>query len=624
LKNILLLILFIALPLLSFTQGFGEDKKPNVFDKINISGEYRFFIQNRTFVDPYIIGVSNGDTLLLNQREILIGDATQLPELTLRISANPNSNVSFGTDLTFWNQQTGGFEYFRGMNLGVNLYGSFKTDVGSFNVKTGGIHWLKLSRMTLKQFEGFNRYNLFVRNPWDPQSNNIMGRYADYYDRGSIVQDVRWGNQAFQGFALDGAELPAGFNFTFLYGKAQTSASSFEEINSDNYQQSLQFANTQFYASLLPSYILGGRLSKTIYDWNLGLNSLNGYSYRDSLGLQTNNYQVHSIDYDFNSNGFSFVGELGLGTYNDFDPGLAIITKLKTPKKYTYLPLDIEYYRISSNFYNNNSEILNASINDGLSSDPTEGGVLQQNGSAILGVGGLANNRTGVSINSEFELGKLKFNFGQTIAKEIDRLTSAVTYGHTVNGLTQSEFYRWQYVSNVGPYGRWSKIFRGIYETVQIDNIKDGEIAFDKYFNSFDLQAKMEYVFNKRKSYFFYLGSFNSVQNKLSLFTVLNESAYIRQYVHQFENYTSLTDKTALTTYLGVERVIGNYQTDIDDMSFMPRNQTALGVGLGLDIALNQKTSLYLRHRYFTYEDVNFVLDNNSGHETTLEIKVNF
>ena len=56
----------------------------------------------------------------------------------------------------------------------------------------------------------------------------------------------------------------------------------------------------------------------------------------------------------------------------------------------------------------------------------------------------------------------------------------------------------------------------------------------------------------------------------------------------------------------------------------MPRNQTALGVGLGLDIALNNNTSLYLRHRYFNHKDKNFVLDNNKGHETTLEIKVNF
>ena len=233
----------------------------------------------------------------------------------------------------------------------------------------GGIHWLKLSRMTLKQFEGFNRYNLFVRNPWDPQSSDIMGRYSDYYERGSIVQDVRWGNQAFQGFALDGAELPGDVNFTFLYGKSQTSASYFEEIDSENYQQSIQFANTQFYSSFLPSYILGGRLSKTVEQLNLGLNSLNGYSYRDSIGLEINNYQVHSLDYDFTKHGFSFIGEIGIGKYNDLDRGLAIISKMKTPKKYIFLPFDIEYFRVSSNFYNNNSEILNSSINDGISAD---------------------------------------------------------------------------------------------------------------------------------------------------------------------------------------------------------------------------------------------------------------
>ena len=623
-KIFLKLTIFLYFPLLSFSQGFDNDVKPKVFDKINISGEYRFFIQNRTFIDPYITGVADGDTLSLTKREILIGDATQLPELTLRISANPNSNVSFGTDLTFWNQQTGSFEYFRGMNLGVNLYGSFKTNIGNFNVKTGGIHWLKLSRLTMKQSEGFNRYSLFVRNPWDPQSSNVLGRYSDYYNRGSIVQDVRWGNQAFQGFALDGAELPGDINFTFLYGKAQTSGASFKVLDQGDYQQSIQFANTQFYSSLLPSYILGGRLSKNIDAWSLGLNTLNGYSFRDSIGVETNNYHVNSFDYYFNENGIKIEGELGFGKYNNLDFGLALISKIKMPKKYTVLPVDIEYFRISPNFYNNNSEILNTSINDNLSADPTQGGVLQQNGSAILGVGSLANNRTGGSFNSEFELGKLKVNFGQTISKEIERLTSAVTYGHAINGVTQSEFYRWQYVNNVGPYGRWSKIFRGVYETVQIDNIRNGEIAFDKFFNSFDVQVKMEYIFNKRKSFFFYLGSLNSVQKNLSLFTVLNESAYIRQYVHQLENYTSLTNRTILTSYFGVERVIANYETDIDDITFMPRNQTAIGIGLGLDVVLNKHTSLYLRHRYFTYEDKNFVLDNNSGHETTLEIKVNF
>ena len=100
---------------------------------------------------------------------MLVGDAKQLPELTLNISANPSKNVSFGTDLTFWNQKTGNFDYFRGLNLGINLYGSFKTPIGNYNIKTGGIHWLRLSRFTMKTAEGFNRYTLFDRNPWDPQ-----------------------------------------------------------------------------------------------------------------------------------------------------------------------------------------------------------------------------------------------------------------------------------------------------------------------------------------------------------------------------------------------------------------------------------------------------------------------
>ena len=53
----------------------------------------------------------------------------------------------------------------------------------------------------------------------------------------------------------------------------------------------------------------------------------------------------------------------------------------------------------------------------------------------------------------------------------------------------------------------------------------------------------------------------------------------------------------------------------------MPRFQTTLGVGLGIDYNLSRNTALYLRHRYFSFEDRNFQLDNNNGHETTLELK---
>ncbi|MGC6469653.1 MAG: hypothetical protein ACON4E_00090 [Flavobacteriales bacterium] len=604
-------------------QSFIESK-PETFKKLNISGNYRFHLQYRHFNNPYILDASSLDTSILATNTFFIGDATQLPELTLNISANPSENVSFGTDLTFWNQQTGQFDYFRGLNLGINLYGSFKTSFGNFNLRTGGIHWLRLSRFTMKAAEGFNRYSLFVRNPWDPQYAVFSQRYSDYYNRGSVQQDVRWGNKAFQGIAVDAGELPLGLNATFLYGKAETSGAQFKEVDNTNYQQSVQFLNTQFYSSLLPSYVIGARLTKTLDKGDISLNTINGYSYLDSLAVNMNQYEFHSLDYMLQSKNVTFIGEVGVSKFNDLDYDYGLVAKLKTKKSLTYLPLDLEWFYIGKDVYNNNSEIINTSVDDALPDDPTQGGVLAQTGSAILGVGNLANNRTGISINTEYNFNSLKINFGQTISKELERVNSQLTYGRKINSVTFSEFYRWSYPTLAGPYNRISKYFRGVYETVNLDNVRGGEIKDDKYFNSLELQAKYKYSFKKYNSFFFYLGAFNSVQTKFSPMVVFTEDAYIRQYVHEFENYLTMSPRTIITSYLGFERIIGNYETDINDDTFMPRNQTTIGVGLGVDYSLSKNTALYLRHRYFSFEDRNFVLDNNNGHETTLELKVSF
>ena len=56
----------------------------------------------------------------------------------------------------------------------------------------------------------------------------------------------------------------------------------------------------------------------------------------------------------------------------------------------------------------------------------------------------------------------------------------------------------------------------------------------------------------------------------------------------------------------------------------MPRNQKTRALGIGIDYKLSEKTSLFLRSRYFSFEDINFILDKSDGLETTLEIKVNF
>lgn len=602
-------------------QNVGIDTKPQVFKRLNISGEYRGYFQQRNFFNSHISSVSIEDTTRLAKQSLLFGDATQLPELTLYVGATLSDNVAFGTDLTFWNLKQGSFDYFRGVHLGVNLYGTFNTELGNFAIRTGGIQWLKLSRMTFKAFEGYNRYSLFTRNPWDPQSKNLVERYSQYFDRGAVSQDERWGNQAFHGFSIQGIGLPNNFEAMFLYGKAQSSITPFETVENSTYQQSDQFFNTQFYSSLLPSYIMGGMILKKMKEHSISLNSMNGFTYTDTIGRETNNYFTNTIVYDINFDKVNFIGELGIGKYNDLEMGESITLKLKTDKLLTFLPFDIEYFRVSQNFYNNNSEIINTSINDQINTEAEGQGVLRQNGSAILGVGQLANNRQGITVNTEYSLPFFKVNLGQTIAKEIEQGSNQLTYGRTINSVTLSEFYRWQYASGLGPYSRLNKFYRGVYETVNLDQ---NQLSENLCFNSLDFQIKHHHHLGKHKYYIYYLGNYNTAQQKLSPFVVLDERALIRQYSHQLETYFQYNSKLIFSSYLGWERVIGNYITDTNDETFMPRNQETKALGLGIDYKLSEKTFLYFRSRYFSFEDTNFILDVSDGLETTLEIKVNF
>ena len=82
----------------------------------------------------------------------MVGDASQLPELTLNIGGRPSSKTSFGTDLIVWNQNNGNFDYYRNLQLGINLYCNINLDHGDLNIKTGGIHWHEISPLTLGSF----------------------------------------------------------------------------------------------------------------------------------------------------------------------------------------------------------------------------------------------------------------------------------------------------------------------------------------------------------------------------------------------------------------------------------------------------------------------------------------
>ncbi|MCB0760030.1 MAG: hypothetical protein KDC12_00815 [Flavobacteriales bacterium] len=629
------ILLYIAF--LSSVQVVAQttEVKPFPLQGFNISGNYRFYAQHRYFTDPYAFQVVDGDPVYLQERSILIGDATQLPELTLNISGNPTPRTSFGTDLVVWNQNTGGFDYYRNLQLGVNLYGSFSTPLANFSIKAGGIHWHSMTAFTMMSFAGYNRYSIFERNPWDPIYRDVDRRYKDYYTKGAISQDTRWAQQAVQGVLLDITELPLGLAVNLVYGKTQNAGSAFIQQTSDPLADSTSGSFIQFFDNTIPNNAYAGRLIKTIGSHRVSFNTFNRISYSDAKATERIENHVYTLEGVFEGQKISVQGEFGFARYSDViqDPGYGELAtvKVKLHKKLIGLPLEIHAFRISPNAVNNNGEFVNTAITElpsaaaGSTTIIGANGVLTQTGSAMLGIGQMANNRQGLNLNTDIQIQKLKVILGWGVAKEIERLGNKITYGHTINGLTMSRFWRWSFPSNVGPYSRTSVLYRGVFETVELTDLGDnGDVVHDKYFNNIEAQVKYSFNLFGKPWYLFYLGAYNSAQPKFSAITVFNEDAYIRLYSHQVENYYHVHPKWVIAQYFGYERVVANYSTLVDLQSKRPRNQEGVAVGLGLDYQMAKNTFLFVRHRYFRFEDRSYELDRFAGHETTVEIKINF
>ena len=600
----------------------------------SVSGNYRFFAQHRIFTNPYAYGLLNDQPLYLPNRSIIVGDASQLPELTLNLAGRPSKGTSFGTDLVVWNQNNGNFDYYHNLQLGINLYGNFTTKFGNVGIKAGGIHWHSMTALTMKSFAGYNRYSIFDRNPWDPQFNDINKRYEDYYKNGAISQDTRWSQQAVQGFILDLTELPLGLSLNVMYGKTQNAGSAFRDVaNVSNDSTKDNFI--KFYDNTIPNNVVAGSITKTFNKNKISVNSFNRKTYSDELATKVISNNILTSEFFFDQKKFSVLGEIGGGHYRDefkdLGIGEMISLKLNLKKSLTKIPIELHYYRISPDVVNNNAEFVNTSVNEATSAASGANqviganGVLQQNGSAMLGMGQMANNRQGLNINTEFKIKDAVVSIGNGIAKEIVNKNNNISFGHAVNGLAMSRFWRFSFPSNVGPYNTTSVLFRNVFQTINLNDLNNrGEVINDKYFNNIEAQVKYKLNLFGNPWHLFYLGSYNSVQTNFSPVTVFTEEAYLRFYSHQLESYYRIHPKVVLSQYVGWERAIANYSTEIDIESNKPRNQEGIGLGFGIDYMLAKNTAIYLRHRYFTLEDRNFELDQFSGHETTIELKIIF
>ena len=605
----------------SFSSNILSYKNPT--SSISFSGYYRFlgFIRNQQEAFPN----NSGKTLVISS-----GDAYREPMFLLKLNGKTRDNITFGADLmlnSLYKGPSPNLTQPLTLNLGLNLSTSIATRNGIFNLKSGGVSWYRQSRLTVWGNRSFNRISIFERRPQTPLNKIPINRYSRYYNSGLIDQGIRYGSRAFQGIFFQGSKLPFNFSVKGVIGKSNFNRSLLE--NSDNFTGSLQLKNT---------------LSSK---FKIAYNYLSSWADIDSLSDERRKYFIHTLELDKKWNKIHVQMEVGFGKYsdpiNDLGYGESILLNVKTAKS-TKVPLNFQLYRISPQFVNVTGNFLNTSVLEVFPNVEGVGTTIRTPyQSPIVGLGFPVNNRQGVSINADFNLGKLKLNGGIGFFAEIDTSHAALSYIHNVNSQTLSRIN--VFAQNWGPYNLLNSTYRGVYENVNIiDTTAGGNANFKKFFNTIEFQAKYNNKIFGKNYYIFSLTRLNSCQKEFNLFPQVGSQVLISQISEEIDFSFELSQKAAFVLSYGIEKVLGNSYTDIGDNpeptatnTFFEqlglenlyrytnfRNQKNTLLGFGLDYKINHNAMVFYRYNQYRYFDPNFVENNLKGWEMILELKINF
>ena len=604
-----------------FSSNILSVKNPS--SSISFSGYYRFlgFVRNQQEAFPN----NSGKTVVISS-----GDAYREPMFLLKLNGKTRDNITFGADLmlnSLYKGPSANFAQALTLNLGLNLSTSIATKHGIFNFKSGGVSWYRQSRLTVWGNRSFNRTSIFERRPQTPLNKTPINRYSKYYKSGLIDQGIRYGSRAFQGIFLQGSKLPLNFSVKGVVGKSNFNRSLIE--TSDNFTGSFQIKNT-----------LSTKLK-------IAYNYISSWADIDSLSTDKRSYFVNSIELDKKWNKVQIQMELGLGKYTDpireLGYGEAILLNVKTTKS-TKIPLNLQLYRISPQFVNVTGNFLNTSVLEVFPNVEGVGTTVRTPyQSPMVGLGFPVNNRQGIAINADVDLGQLKLNGGIGVFAEIDTSYASLSYIHNVNSQTLSRIN--VFAQNWGPYNTLNSTYRGVFENVNIsDTTTSGLANFKKFFNTIEFQAKYNNKIFGKNYYIFSLTRLNTCQKELKLLPQIGNQALISQLSEEIDLSIEMNEKTALVLSYGIEKILGNSSTDLGDNpeptttnTFFEslglenfyrntnyRNQKNTLLGFGLDYKIGNNAMVFYRYNQYRYFDPNFIENHLKGWEMILELKINF
>ena len=604
-----------------FSSNILSVKNPS--SSISFSGYYRFlgFVRNQQETFPN----NSGKTVVISS-----GDAYREPMFLLKLNGKTRDNITFGADLmlnSLYKGPAANFAQALTLNLGLNLSTSIATKHGIFNFKSGGVSWYRQSRLTVWGNRSFNRTSIFERRPQTPLNKTPINRYSKYYKSGLIDQGIRYGSRAFQGIFLQGSKLPLNFSVKGVVGKSNFNRSITE--TSDNFTGSFQIKNT-----------LSSKLK-------IAYNYISSWAEIDSLSTDKRNYFIHSLELDKKWNKVQIQMELGLGNYSDpireIGYGEAILLNVKTTKSIK-IPLNLQLYRISPQFVNVTGNFLNTSVLEVFPNVEGVGTTVRTPyQSPMVGLGFPVNNRQGIAINADVDLGQLKLNGGIGVFAEIDTSYASLSYIHNVNSQTLSRIN--VFAQNWGPYNALNSTYRGVFENVNIsDTTTSGLANFKKFFNTIEFQAKYNNKIFGKNYYIFSLTRLNTCQKELKLLPQIGNQTLISQLSEEIDLSIEMNEKTAFVLSYGIEKILGNSSTDLGDSpestttnTFFEslglenfyrntnyRNQKNTLLGIGFDYKIGNNAMVFYRYNQYRYYDPNFIENHLKGWEMILELKINF
>ncbi|MBC7487551.1 MAG: hypothetical protein H7282_12440 [Cytophagaceae bacterium] len=590
----------------------------NVLDNVQLSGTIRLLGIYRNMQKSY-------DDLATAPKNFSIYDyplasvgtnvGGGFPQLELNLTSRISPRFLFNVGYSFANTMTGS-DGARSASSRQNLFFNGKINAGAvrFDISAGGILWTGLSRFTMGQPEYRDSY--FNRVPWDWYRNSSL-RYEEYYSLSRNVGAEANGRSPIVGFVAKTDILPLGVKVTTLYGRTNTNVP------------------VGFYTKHFPSYTVGVRVEKIIFTryvaGKIGINYRGKFNDENAGNAIPLNQEMVTLDWNLKIRKVRFAGEVGTSQlkgrqYGDVrgdfstthvQQGYGFSVKAELDRDLTTLPISLEYYHIDKWMVSQDGSIING--NPQASTDVLYDLFYQQNLAQEVGI--IANNRQGINLKAEKNIGKLKIQFGGAWSQDLTSMGDTVTFQHRVNSFSRSRFRPW--FNAGGNYGRLKSGWMRTWEVVTITDKANGiDNSYLKGYSALELLLKYKITIFNRDLVLLNFNSFNSVQDKLAVLGVTND-AFIRVFYEDFTASYKLSKKVSVVGNFGIERALGGVRTQLGENG-KPLDQTGHAYALGVDYDFAKNAGLHIRHTWMDHKDKNFVKDEFKGTETNIELKIFF